>query len=93
MSKRLAYDVLEDGYVDYLKNTRGFDEQGIRKLCSPIIKLIVDRDYTTEQFMQETYQSIYEFLTGQEYRTGPAKELRQAVNNYQGYVKLKEEKK
>lgn len=90
MGKKLDYSGISD-YVEYLTNVRGSDESRIRYLCSPIIRLITERGYTTEQFLTESYERIYESLTGKPYRTKESKLVRQAINNYRSYAESKQE--
>lgn len=87
MAKRIDYDILGN-YPDYLKVIRGFDERRIRELCSPLIRLITENGYSTEQFLRDSYDEIYETIfPGIVYRSKSARgrDLRQAINNYRLY--------
>lgn len=92
MVKKLDYTVLED-YPQYLKDVRGYDESRIMSLCAPLIRLITERGYSTEQFLVDSYETIYEMMTGKPYRAKSGRAVRQAINNYRSYQNMKEEKK
>lgn len=93
MVKRLDYSILGE-YVEYLRTVRFADESRVHDLCTPLIRLIQEKGYTTDMFLEDSAESIYEILTGKLYTTGKkAKKVRQALNNYRSYAEQNDSQK